>query len=757
MGNIMNAWNSALGAVNVVSNGVESGLENQAKFDLSTMQINLQREANVKMLEIEQNSNWEDWEKNIDDYFTKVTSSMTDRNSKFYCRNNLTARMATEMIESARNQYQNRAAQKAVEFQQQKNAVDFNDKVNGILEMYSGQDAYDQCLVALDQFKQVNKVSPQQEENMRIDFWQRSVTSSYDKYYSSIKDSAVAAGKSAEEVWNDMDSACKDTVRSKDSDGLPKPNYGSGEYRQKLKSEFIQKYNADQAKYMTDNYNMFSDDIVDIRGDIIDLKEGRPNAKSYESISLRITRGHTNLENTGKGQLATGKKDILSKEYDALTSALDLLEKQATSSSSSSKSANAPSFESIMLTKGFTETFLMQIENGTFHDSYAAVTAMSDELKKEWFTKDWKEQKVVENGVERQMTNKEKVEYYNSHFRESAAHDLLNSDVLEKKLETNYPSIYLYYKDTIKDIEKDTVDYLSGKTKVRKYSEEAATYLSNFIHDAMAGAGRDTNSTDLVKLFNVQLKAVRMDGLNGLFKTKKIGENQEKYLARTADELRDNDILITDDYRNTMEFAPGTEEKVKAIATDQRNFIAGKLGVDLDNDWTYVATRNDRQPIPVFTDKDGNKYIVQSAKNGKEVEIVDENGNVYEQLTNEARKEEYKDQLAVNYGDMAVQKEKIKEMESEKKQELIDTVTNMDKLPTLVKEFGDTDESVWNGKDYGPQFRYHAIQNTIAELNRLAKKKKYSDAEFKKKTGLTKQEWLDLKSEKEKIDYISKS
>lgn len=322
MGAIANAFNSFSNAAYGVASGVENELEKQARIDINNRQLKLQEDINAKLNSFNTRSDYENWSQEVDDLFTKTTANMSNRASDYYCRNNLTARMFNEVLENARLQTQQKTTLLVQQFNSKKNWTDFGKTIDRIYEMYSGQDAFDQSVIALNDLKGVESVDPMREDELKTSFWQRAVSGVYENTYAELKDSALAAGKTAEEVWNDIDRVSKDTVTRKDNNGIAIPNYGSGEYKKNLKKNFIQQYGAEQAQYQRNNAEVFSNDIVNKRGDVMDLLINSPNAKSIDKVVAEITISHNRLERTQPGQLGNGVKDSLSKEYKSL---LDLV------------------------------------------------------------------------------------------------------------------------------------------------------------------------------------------------------------------------------------------------------------------------------------------------------------------------------------------------------------------------------------------------------------------------------------------------
>ena len=77
-------------------------LEEQAKLSTQTKQIQLQTDINAELAKIRNSSNDEEWNTQINDFFTHVKSGMSNKNSPYYCKNNLQAQQFEAIMEQHR-------------------------------------------------------------------------------------------------------------------------------------------------------------------------------------------------------------------------------------------------------------------------------------------------------------------------------------------------------------------------------------------------------------------------------------------------------------------------------------------------------------------------------------------------------------------------------------------------------------------------------------------------------------------------------
>ena len=213
-------WNAATSATNEVTNIINDFEQKQANIDLTNMQIQLEREVNAQTLELQKNNDYGTWEQTITDFYTKRMEQMGDKNSPYYCRNNYTARMAKNMLESSLNTTQNKAAVMAMQNLQKKDIATYNENISQLQQMYSGQEYINRANQAASNLYEAGILDPTQYASELEKHWYTGSLGNYtNNFTNDIISKGIADGESFDEVWNKYDKSLEKTKRY-GSDGL---------------------------------------------------------------------------------------------------------------------------------------------------------------------------------------------------------------------------------------------------------------------------------------------------------------------------------------------------------------------------------------------------------------------------------------------------------------------------------------------------------------------------------------------------------
>ena len=319
-----------------------------------------------------------------------------------------------------------------------------------------------------------------------------------------------------------------------------------------------------------------------------------------------------------------------------------------------------------------------------------------------------------------------------------------------------YADIAAEYELFKKDYEKD----LKNPPEKRKYSESACNYLASYIMTAVALSGKNTDFKQVEKALKTNMNALTLDGLDGLFKGRGTGflgigkESEEKYLARTANELASNDVVILD-VNGAERWAPGTKDKVDEIARSQKAYIEQTLGITLSPP-QYQKTDYDIKPIPEFTDDEGNVYHIEATEDGKDVNIINDKGQIVTGKTTKDLRNE--DELARGQSKDVIRNANKKRVEyqTQKADETNQIITEGDTMPSIVKATGSVSESEWAGSKGNQTDRQIYLNDAINQIDIWAKNRKISDEEFKKKVGISRAEWQNMTDMQMRYRYLMK-
>ena len=99
MANLADLTNSIFDTINTGASIANDYTQKQATLSTQTKNIQLQNDINAELMRIRQSSDFENWNTNINNFFTRVKSGMANKDSPYYCQNNLQAEMYTKILE----------------------------------------------------------------------------------------------------------------------------------------------------------------------------------------------------------------------------------------------------------------------------------------------------------------------------------------------------------------------------------------------------------------------------------------------------------------------------------------------------------------------------------------------------------------------------------------------------------------------------------------------------------------------------------
>lgn len=736
MGDIANFSNALLGTVNTVNDTYSKYMEEQAKYEASNISIRLQREANNKLLELQQSNRYDQWPEEMNTFYEERKKDMENKDSPYYCRNNQTAKYVNEIIEQSRNTYQYKVDQMTVEKQRDMDIAKYNESCSAIDEMYQGQmniDMKDELAKGLWETGKITTQQYQQEKEKNY------YTGTYKNYVSNFGndfiDTAIKSGKNFNETW-DMYTKNIQDPKKYGIDGLETIT-DTREIKDKAKKECEQKYNAALYTMQQKNYDYHEQNLTEGTRLVTLALEGQP--VNLNNIYKIVNVGQLELNKMGGNQLATGQQKALAKEYEGLVNTLKAIEK---AEKSGSGSKNNPSFATSVYVKAMPDNYFGMLKDGTFKNAYAMRDGLTQALQEAFVSQEWKETEG--------MTQEQKEEWYNKNYSNFAMNKILDSKVLDGILQNDYPEVYAKWNILKKDFEQDIKK--NPNPEKRKYSENAVTVLGEAIYDLVASGGKETDKEEAMKQFNAKINAATLDGLNGLLKGKGLFESEQRYLARTANELKDNDVVFTNVY-GKEKWIPGTEEKVNAIANKQKTYLQNALGLNIEEP-VYRKVENDIEPIPEFRASDGNTYHIEASKDGKTVNIVDQNGVTHQPLSNADQSKLDKEKKAETRAqEKAVHAETLAKEEATKAS-VNKMITQDTRVSNAVKLAGKVSEEQWKASAGNITERQILLNDTVNKINRMAKNS--SDKDFKDKVGITKEEWNNMSGVNERYQFLMK-
>lgn len=245
MADILQFTSTLLDSANTITNVVDDYRTKQAKLSTDLKSSQLQLEINAELARIRQTSNFEDWNTEINDFFAKKKSAMSDKNSNYYCQNNLQAEMFSDILDQSLISVTNNVNNMVIDKQLEKNRIDVN---NGILNYknlgLTGQELYDKCKTLLDNAYAVGTYSQTEYEKMNDAIFYDSYSSMYQNMFRDTAEEAIRRGDSFDKIWDGMVNQAS-VMMKVDKDHMP-ANFDKEAYDKQIKSDLQREYNAKQ-------------------------------------------------------------------------------------------------------------------------------------------------------------------------------------------------------------------------------------------------------------------------------------------------------------------------------------------------------------------------------------------------------------------------------------------------------------------------------------------------------------------------------
>ena len=577
---IATLFNSAVDAANTAAEIAGDYNQKQATLSTQTKNIQLQNDINAELMRIRQSSDFENWNTNINNFFTRVKSGMANKDSPYYCQNNLQAEMFTKILEQNQVNVSDQVGKMVQQRQMEKSIVDVQNSKTMLAQMTSGQEYIDQAneldrglyesgAISLEQYQQQKDLNyAKAYEDMRI------------KTFDASLNDALAQNKSFEAFYADVKSVMPE-LKATDTSGLEK---------------VVDKTSMDSSieKICRQNYN----------ARLSDIQQGNANALSAIVQEMRQKNTAEDKVNVArKGQLAMNRMQGLKlSESDRLqySAIFELaLGGDSLKGSGSGSGSKSPTETYESLIKASPDTALQLWLDGKNGNVYDVTQTVSNALTEQWFTKSFKEN-YDKDTAEREET-------FALQYQGRTSSDTLTDAVTKKVLE-KFPTAKNYmdnnFKNLITDMQKNP----------KEYGSATAGELANFMLDTLYSADSNYTDEDFMTAFKQhvndcyveRVKYVELDKKGNL--EKKFNASKEGDIAKAARLASEKDYVYT--FNGNEVWAPGKKEALEAeggIVDVLKTAVAGTLDIPAEDrgkvGFQYVQTKDDMTSQPIITYK----------------------------------------------------------------------------------------------------------------------------------------------------------
>lgn len=707
--------NSIFGAIDTASGITSDYTHKQAELSTQTKNIQLQNDINAELMRIRQSSDFENWNTDINNFFERVKSGMANKDSPYYCQNNLQADMFTKILDQNQVNISDQVGRLVQQRQQEKNIVDVQNSKTMLAQMTNGQEyinqaneldrgLYESGAISLEQYQQ------QKDLNYRNAYMDMRL-----KTFDGSLDDALAQGKSFEAFYDDVKKAMPE-LKATDTSGLEKV-VDNAAMDESLEKTCRQNYKARLSDIQQGNANALSQIVQEMR------------QKNSAEEKVNVARRGQMTMNRMQG-LKLSEQDRL--QYSAIFELA--LGGDGLKGSGSGKPTDT--YENLI--KAAPDTALQLWLDGKHGNVYDVTQTVSNALTEQWFTSPYKEN----YGKSEDELKEDFALMYQGRTSSENLTDALTKKVLER-----FPTAKNYidnnFKNLITDMQKNP----------KNYGTATAGELANFMLDTIYSADSSYTDEDFVKdlqqhvndCYVERIKYVELDKKGNL--EKKFNVNKEGDIAKAARLASEKDFVYT--YNGNEVWAPGKKEALEAeggIVDVLKTAVAGTLEIPAEDrgkvGFQYVQTKDDMTSQPIITYKNQAYEVIPNDDNKgfklREVhtgEIIDGKlaGNKKAER-DEAKAEAKTASQNAHNATVAVEEKRINDTNTK--------ITESKELPKAMASAGGVKAVEWENGDQTARQVY--LQDTESKINKDAKqvrKNKMTEDDFFKKYGIRYSEW----------------
>ena len=725
MGALGNFANTVLDSINGVTNVIDDYTTKEAKRSTQNKQIQLKKDVNAKMMEIQRSSSSDEWQTKIDNYFQSVKGSMSDKNSAYYCKNNLQAEMFDSILSEAQVNVTNEVQQLVFKADRTHALVEYQNTLETLAQTETPENQLrlgNEAARNLFDCGYINEDDLQQQYDNNFN---RAYINTATKLFDDTVEEAIKRGDSEQTVIDMVFKNMPELIAT-NTTGLPKMR-DTTQLKETLTKTMKQDYKAKQQ------------DIWD--------KTEKQCAQIYDTIMDQTTAEGRNL------QKRAGRVFLDSVKNTGLISADQLTKWTA---------------------RFALEDYLDPAGTTTKSQAVNALSKMKPEDQMDFFIGQWKKgSKGEEGGI---------AGLYNAYdiFKESVLKQAqaINPDATWTDIERECPVVMQFYERAKKEFKNipgmsDVIDNAEKMLEVIGVDETNLGRSMDIVYDMLFEADVSDMDGPTIEKY-VKRVAIAFNSLNGnaLEKQKnyewlkdepgienitnfKLGvTGNEKNLAQALYTLENNPDIVYKDKNQKVQEAYGMDIKRGLInieaeekneiaryikATEGRDINTGAISSDWEEDGAY-----DVKATRVYTV--GNQQYRLSSPDGKslvmETKKAGEDANSWKQ-TQKTKEIENANSLGNARG------KKQNETESNNK---IMASTSMPKAMQASGKFTDDDTRYDWVNTNNLEDRQYMLRVTANRISSDAgkvytgkgkrKKDSITEAEFKQKYGISYNEWM---------------
>lgn len=770
MANFADFTMAAMDAANGVAGVLNDYNQKEAKRSTQNKQIQLKADLQDQMDQIRRSSTSDEWESKINDYFQRVKGDMSNKNSPYYCKNNLQAEMFNSILDEAQVSVSGEVKQLVFKADREKAIVDYRNGLTLLAQTESGQSYIDKANEMAKNLFDCGYITREQYQTQLDTNFNSAYIDTATKAFDGTVEEAIKRGDSKENLIK----MALDNVTSLmgiDTDGLPK-TFDKEAMNKTLKKTFEQNYNAYLADYQYQNVSKLAG-----------IYQEMNQATSQQDIIAIAREGQRMMDGMTGNALSNNDREEYSRYF-----------KIALAGGVSGSGSGGGSTKGLEEFEKYAKASPLQayqwVKEGKLDNSYGAISVMSQTLYEGLMYGTWKEN--ANKDMQQRQSDWDML--YSGRLSENA----LASKVIEE-LKKDFPTA-AYWLDN--DCTKLMADIQKNPDK---YGAATVGELSSWMMDTLLGADKNYTNEDFEKdlqdhINNCYVSKCEYAELNDKGKLKKTFNAKDPKQIAQAARVAGKDYVFN--YNGKDYWAPGKQEAltkeggvVNVLQSAVRSTLDIPEGVDISWQWQMDEQHNDMTSTPIFTVNNKNYQVIPNEGddgfklavinpgvetreiNNKVYEVRrDKNGN--EQLqevqyiegkvkdyagARQAEKDLYKDQQTSKHDTRTG-------LEDQRIAEIDNSMKSTTEMPKAMQKVWGKDSDEWRKTQNTIDARQRMFHDSVVDIEKAAQKVKNTldnpktkpknqmqPSEFEAEYGIDYYTWTREKNEYKRYELILNS
>ena len=293
MAKMIELTNAVFDSINTATKIYNKHLEEEADLSTKLKSIHLKNVVDEEFARIRNSSDFQNWSKDVDDLYSRLKGEMSNKDSPFYCRNNLQGEQFSLLLEQSRantiNQVQTMADQEA----KKSYRIVIDKEIQEMKQLgVMGKELYDKSSELIKDARRINAYTQEEMQQKLAVVYYDAYNTTYDAAFDAQIDKAIENGDSFNKVWEDMQWLSEDVMKYNPND-IP-VGFDKTQVDTQLKKKYQQRYDARIQDMQQTNANKLADLYITMQQS---NAEGKVNIALQGQTALRGMKGNKLSEN----------------------------------------------------------------------------------------------------------------------------------------------------------------------------------------------------------------------------------------------------------------------------------------------------------------------------------------------------------------------------------------------------------------------------------------------------------------------------